>query len=102
MEKQPIYSITAYIPSDEKVISTQIYKICKISYEGHCVIISVKEDHGIGTATKYPQGIFENETEALLSLFRCGISPLTRVGRMSLKEALNQEELYIEELQKEL
>ena len=100
MKELPIFIITAYIPSDENIVVSDIKKISKISEEGMCVIISIKEQHGIGTGLKFPLGVYSNELNAVLSLFRCGWEEYMKVDRMTLQEALQHEKEFIEKLTK--
>ena len=100
--KNSIYSITAYIPSDENIVVSDIKKICPVSEEGHCVIVSIKENHGVGTGIKYPGGIYIDEKAALLKLINVEREDLQKVDRMTLEEALACEKKFIDNLTQKL
>ena len=100
IKELPIFAITAYIPSDENIVVSDIKKICKISEEGMCVIVSIKEQHGIGTGTKFPKGIYTDELDAVLHFIKCDRENYMKVDRMTFEEALEYERKFREELTK--
>ena len=100
MKKLPIFAITAYIPSDENIVVSDIKKICEISKEGMCVIVSIKEQHGIGTGTEFPKGVYPDELDAVLHFIKCDRENYMKVDRMTFEEALEYERKFREELTK--
>ncbi len=100
--KKSIYSITAYIPSDENKVVSDIKKICPISQEGHCVVVSIKEDHGVGTGLKYPEAIYPSTLDALLNLGNIEREEFQKIGEMEFTEALLVEQQFIVKLTSKL
>lgn len=101
MNEKPIYIISAYIPSDEDRVVSDILKICKISQESNYVIISIKENHGYNVGLKFPEGIFTSLEDALIRICNSH-EEFYKAGKMTFQEALNKEQEYIGYLQKRL
>ena len=99
-KKLPIFAVTAYIPSDENIVVSDIKKVCEISKEGMCVIVSIKEQHGVGTGTEFPKGIYPDELDAVLHIIKCDKEDYIKIDRMTFEEALECEKKFIGELTK--
>lgn len=97
----PIYMITAYIPSDENIVVSDIKKITVISKEGHCVICSIKETGGIATGTPYPHSIFPDIESAILKGIKYR-EECFLIDRMSFEQAIEKEQEFINILNTQL
>ena len=92
MEKQT-FLITSYIPSDEKVVVSDIYKLQKLGYKDNITWIFIAITYNGGYGTGMDNFGHKTELEAVKSLISVGAfdnseTESYKFGDMTLDEAL--------------
>ena len=106
MEKQT-FLITSYIPSDEKVVVSDIYKLQKLGYKDNITWIFIAITYNGGYGTGIDNFGHKTELEAIKSLISMGAfdtikKELYKFGDMTLDEALEIRKQQVEFLTQEL
>lgn len=106
MEKQT-FLITSYIPSDENIVVSDIYKLQKLGYKDNITWIFIAITYNGGYGTGIDNFGHKTELEAIKSLISMGAfdtikKELYKFGDMTLDEALEIRKQQVEFLTQEL
>ena len=106
MEKQT-FLITSYIPSDENIVVSDIYKLQKLGYKDNIIWIFIAITYNGGYGTGIDNFGHKTELEAIKSLISMGAfdtikKELYKFGDMTLDEALEIRKQQVEFLTQEL
>lgn len=106
MEKQT-FLITSYIPPDENIIVSDIYKLQKLGYKDNIIWIFIAITYNGGYGTGIDNFGHKTELEAIKSLISMGAfdtikKELYKFGDMTLDEALEIRKQQVEFLTQEL
>ena len=106
MEKQT-FLITSYIPSDENIVVSDIYKLQKLGYKDNITWIFIAITYNGGYGTGIDNFGHKTELEAIKSLISMGVfdtikKELYKFGDMTLDEALEIRKQQVEFLTQEL
>ena len=106
MEKQT-FLITSYIPPDENIVVSDIYKLQKLGYKDNITWIFIAITYNGGYGTGIDNFGHKTELEAIKSLISMGAfdtieKELYKFGDMTLDEALEIRKQQVEFLTQEL
>ena len=106
MEKQT-FLIQSYIPPDENIIVSDIYKLQKLGYKDNIIWIFIAITYNGGYGTGIDNFGHKTELEAIKSLISVGAfdnseTELYKFGDMTLDEALEIRKQQVEFLTQEL
>ena len=106
MEKQT-FLIQSYIPPDENIIVSDIYKLQKLGYKDNIIWIFIAITYNGGYGTGIDNFGHKTELEAIKSLISVGAfdnieKELYKFGDMTLDEALEIRKQQVEFLTREL